>query len=180
MSRIGKKIIEIPSGVSIRQDGTFVEVKGPKGTLSRYLPQGVEVAVDSGKAEIRKLSESRICDQNQGLTRTLVANMVTGVSAGYEKGLEISGVGYRAELLDNVLRLAVGYSVPVEYKVPEGITLKVDKQVNIAVAGIDKELVGRVAAEIRSIKKPEPYKGKGIKYVGEVIRRKEGKTVGAK
>ncbi len=179
MSRIGKKIIEIPSGVSIRQEGSFVEVKGPKGTLSRTLPQGVEVVVESGKAEIKKLSDTRISDQNQGLTRTLVANMVTGVSAGYEKGLEISGVGYRAEVVDNVLKLAVGYSSPVEYKVPSGITLKVDKQINIVVAGIDKELVGRVASEIRSVKKPEPYKGKGIKYVGEVVRRKEGKSVGA-
>lgn len=180
MSRIGKKIIEIPGGVSIRQEGSFVEVKGPKGTLSRTLPEGVEIVLESGKAEIRKLSDSRKCDQNQGLSRTLVANMVIGVSAGYEKGLEISGVGYRAEVADNVLKLAVGYSSPVEYKVPEGITLKVDKLVNIMVSGIDKELVGRVASEIRSVKKPEPYKGKGIKYVGEVVRRKEGKTVGAK
>jgi len=179
MSRIGKKIIEIPSGVSVRQEGSLVEVKGPKGALSRVLPQGVEVVVESGKAEIKKLSDTRISDQNQGLTRTLVANMVTGVSAGYEKGLEISGVGYRAEVVDNVLKLAVGFSSPVEYKVPAGITLKVDKQVNIVVAGIDKELVGRVASEIRNVKKPEPYKGKGIKYVGEVVRRKEGKSVGA-
>jgi large subunit ribosomal protein L6 len=180
MSRIGKKIIEIPDGVAIRQEGLFVEVKGPKGTLSRTLPDGVEVVLESGQAEIRKLSDSRKSDQNQGLTRTLVANMVIGVSAGYEKGLEISGVGYRAELIDQTLKLAVGYSSPVVYKVPEGITLKVEKLVNIMVSGIDKELVGRVAAEIRSVKKPEPYKGKGIKYVGEVVRRKEGKTVGAK
>jgi large subunit ribosomal protein L6 len=180
MSRIGKKIIEIPSGVMIRQEGSFVEVKGPKGTLSRTLPEGVEVVLAAGQAEIRKLSETRKADQNQGLSRTLVANMVIGVSAGYEKGLEISGVGYRAEVIDQILKLAVGYSSPVEYKVPEGITLKVDKLVNIMVSGIDKELVGRVASEIRSVKKPEPYKGKGIKYVGEVVRRKEGKTVGAK
>ncbi len=176
MSRIGKKIIEIPSGVSISQEGSTVEVKGPKGTLSRVLPQGVEVVVESGKAEIKKLSDTRISDQNQGLARTLVANMVTGVSAGYEKGLEISGVGYRAELADNVLKLAVGYSSPIEYQVPSGITLKVDKQVNIVVAGIDKELVGRVASEIRSVKKPEPYKGKGIRYQGERVRRKAGKA----
>lgn len=180
MSRIGKKIIEIPSGVTIRQEGSFVEVKGPKGTLSRTLPEGVEVVLEAGQAEIRKLSETRKADQNQGLSRTLVSNMVIGVSAGYEKGLEISGVGYRAEVIDQILKLAVGYSSPVEYKVPEGITLKVDKLVNIMVSGIDKELVGRVASEIRSVKKPEPYKGKGIKYVGEVVRRKEGKTVGAK
>jgi large subunit ribosomal protein L6 len=180
MSRIGKKIIEIPGGVTVRQEGAVVEVKGPKGSLSRVIPQGVEVIIESGKAEIKKLAETRLSDQNQGLTRTLVANMVTGVSKGYEKGLEISGVGYRAEVADNVLKLAVGYSSPVEFKIPEGITLRVDKQVNIVVAGIDKELVGRVASEIRGVKKPEPYKGKGIKYVGEVIRRKEGKTVGAK
>jgi large subunit ribosomal protein L6 len=180
MSRIGKKIIDIPGGVTIRQEGSFVEVKGPKGTLSRTLPEGVEVVIEAGQAEIRKLSETRKADQNQGLSRTLVANMVIGVSAGYEKGLEISGVGYRAEVNDQILKLAVGYSSPVEYKVLEGITLKVDKLVNIMVSGIDKELVGRVASEIRSVKKPEPYKGKGIKYVGEVVRRKEGKTVGAK
>lgn len=180
MSRIGKKHIEIPGGVTVTKEGLTVEVKGPKGTLSRVLPQGVDVVIESGKAEIKKLAETRISDQNQGLTRTLVANMVNGVSSGYEKGLEISGVGYRAEVVGNVLKLAVGYSSPVEYKIPAGITLKVDKLVNIVVSGIDKELVGRVASEIRSVKKPEPYKGKGIKYVGEVVRRKEGKTVGAK
>jgi large subunit ribosomal protein L6 len=111
--------------------------------------------------------------------RTLVANMVTGVSAGFEKGLEISGVGYRAEAGNDMLKLVLGYSSPVEYRIPEGISIRVDKQVNITVAGIDKQLVGTVAAEIRSFRKPEPYKGKGIKYAGERIRRKVGKSVGA-
>ncbi|MDX9745346.1 MAG: 50S ribosomal protein L6 [Syntrophales bacterium] len=180
MSRIGKKIIEIPSDVSIRLDGSFVEVQGPKGTLARILPEGVELVLESGNAEVKKLSDTRKAGQYQGLSRTLVANMVTGVSVGYEKALEISGVGYRAEIADNLLKLAVGYSSPVEYSVPDGVSVKVDKLVNIVVSGIDKELVGRVASEIRGVKKPEPYKGKGIRYVGEVIRRKEGKTVGAK
>jgi len=179
MSRIGKKVIEIPEGVSIKKEGSLVVVKGPKGALSRVLPGEVEIIIESdNKAYIEKSSGERTADQNQGLARTLVANMVTGVSAGYEKGLEISGVGYRAEVDNSVLKLAVGYSSPVEYKVPEGITLRVDKQVNVFVTGIDKELVGKVAAEIRSIRKPEPYKGKGIRYVGEVVRKKEGKSAG--
>jgi len=180
MSRIGKKIIEIPEGVSVKKEGNLVVVKGPKGTLSRVLPREVEIVVESdSRAHIEKRSNARIADQNQGLARTLVANMVTGVSAGYEKGLEISGVGYRAEVDNGVLKLAVGYSSPVAYEVPAGVSLRVDKQVNIFVAGIDKELVGKVAAEIRSIKKPEPYKGKGIRYAGEVVRKKEGKSAGA-
>ncbi|MDR2862066.1 MAG: 50S ribosomal protein L6 [Syntrophobacterales bacterium] len=182
MSRIGKRIIEIPEGVSIKKEGNLVVVQGPKGTLSRVLPREVEIIVetDNKTAHVEKSSAARVADQNQGLARTLVANMVTGVSAGYEKGLEISGVGYRAEVDDNgMLKLAVGYSSPVVYEVPEGISLRVDKQVNIFVAGIDKELVGKVAAEIRSIRKPEPYKGKGIRYAGEVVRKKEGKSAGA-
>ena len=180
MSRIGKKIIEILEGVSVKKEGNLVVVKGPKGVLSRVLPREVEIIVESdNKVRIEKCSNARIADQNQGLARTLVANMVTGVSVGYEKGLEVFGVGYRAEVDNDVLKLAVGYSAPVMYKVPEGITFRIDKQVNVFVAGIDKELVGKVAAEIRSIKKPEPYKGKGIRYAGEVVRKKEGKSAGA-
>jgi large subunit ribosomal protein L6 len=179
MSRIGKKPIKIPDKVRISQDQSIIEVEGPKGSLSVRIPQGVEILADHGVIEVKRLSDGRKERSYHGLVRTLVANMVTGVSAGFEKGLEISGVGYRAEKNGNVLRLVLGYSDPVEYTIPEGIDIRIDKNVNIVVSGIDKGLVGRVAAEIRDLKKPEPYKGKGIKYEGERIRRKVGKSVGA-
>ena len=179
MSRIGKKPIEIPDKVKISQDRSTVQVEGPKGILSVQVPQGVEVVAGQGSIEVKRLSNGRKERSYHGLVRTLVANMVTGVSAGFEKGLEITGVGYRAEKSGNVLRLVLGFSAPVEYRIPEGIDIRVDKQVNVVVSGIDRQLVGRVAAEIRDLKKPEPYKGKGIKYVGEKVRRKVGKSVGA-
>lgn len=179
MSRIGKKPIEIPDNVSFSQDRSNVKVEGPKGTLSLQLPQGVEVEAVLGTIEVKRLSDGRKERSYHGLVRTLLANMVTGVSTGFEKGLEISGVGYRAEKIDTVLRLVLGYSDPVEYSIPEGIDIRVEKQVNVFVSGMDRQLVGRVAAEIRDMKKPEPYKGKGIKYVGEQVRRKVGKSVGA-
>ena len=161
------------------QDKSVIRVNGPKGNLSMTLPPGVEVSQDSGKIIVKCISEDRKEMAYHGLVRTLLGNMVTGVSKGFEKGLEISGVGYRAEVKDGMIKMLLGYSNPVEYAIPSGIDVKVDKQVNIVVGGIDKELVGRVAAEIRSLKKPEPYKGKGIRYVGEKIRRKVGKSVGA-
>ena len=179
MSRIGKKPIEIPDKVRVSQDRSTLKVEGPRGALSVQIPQGVEVVADHGTVEVRRLSDSRQERSYHGLVRTLIANMMTGVSAGFEKGLEISGVGYRAEKNGDVLRLVLGYSDPVEYRIPEGIDIRVDKQVNVMVSGIDKQLVGRVAAEIRDLKKPEPYKGKGIKYAGEQIKRKVGKSVGA-
>jgi LSU ribosomal protein L6P len=178
MSRIGKKPIEVPDGVTIRQDNSMIEVEGSKGTLSVEIPRGVEVVSDNGVIMVKRLSDDKKAASLHGLTRTLIANMVTGVTAGFEKTLEISGVGYRAELKGNVLRLLLGYSHPIEYEIPGGISVKVDKQVMITISGIDKELVGRVAAEIRSFKKPEPYKGKGIRYSGEHIRRKVGKSAG--
>lgn len=179
MSRIGKKLIEFPSGVKIQQEDSVVKIDGPKGNLSLSLPPGVEVKVDNGGIIVNSISDDRKEKAYHGLVRTLLGNMVTGVSRGFEKGLEISGVGYRAEVKDGVLKLLLGYSNPLEYIIPKGIDIKVDKQVNLMVVGIDKELVGRVAAEIRALKKPEPYKGKGIRYVGEKIRRKVGKSVGA-
>ena len=179
MSRIGKKPVEFPVGVKVHQENVFIKIDGPKGSLSLQLPPGVQVQVESGAITVRSVSENRKEKAYQGLVRTLLRNMVTGVSAGFEKGLEISGVGYRAEIKDRTLKLLLGFSTPVEYAIPEGIDVKVDKQVNLVVGGINKELVGRVAAEIRSLKKPEPYKGKGIKYAGERIRRKVGKSVGA-
>jgi large subunit ribosomal protein L6 len=178
MSRIGKKPISIPAGVTINRYEADLRVQGPKGTLSMAVPQGVEVALEGDAVVVRILSEDRKASAYHGLTPTLVKNMVTGVSAGFEKKLEISGVGYRAEVNNEKLKLVIGYSSPSEYAIPEGIAVKVDKLVNIVISGIDKQLVGRVAAEIRALKKPEPYKGKGIRYAGEKIRRKVGKSVG--
>ncbi|MBT8490138.1 MAG: 50S ribosomal protein L6 [Deltaproteobacteria bacterium] len=179
MSRIGRKPIQIPEGVKITLDGSEIVVEGPKGTLSREIPTEVGVTVDNSTIVVNKLSENKRGKSFHGLVRTLIANMVTGVSKGFDKALEISGVGYRAEIQDDILRLFVGFSKPVEYKIPESVAIRVDKQVNMVVTGIDKEFVGRVAAEIRSVRKPEPYKGKGIKYAGEKIRRKVGKSAGA-
>lgn len=179
MSRIGKLPVAIPAGVKVSKEECTIRVEGPKGKLSMEMPHGIEVIVESGNVEVRRPSDARRERSYHGLVRTLIANMVKGVSSGFEKSLEISGVGYRAEVTGQTLKLVVGYSAPIEYAIPEGIQIKVDKLVNIAVAGIDKQLVGRVAAEIRKIKAPEPYKGKGIKYAGEQIRRKVGKSVGA-
>jgi len=179
MSRIGKIPVEIPAGVKISQDHSLIKVEGPKGKLSIEVPKGIDVVLGDKVVEVKRPSDDRKDRSYHGLVRTLVANMVKGVSVGFEKNLEISGVGYRAEIAGHSLKLVIGFSAPVEYAIPEGIQIKVDKQVNIAVSGIDKQLVGRVAAEIRSLKKPEPYKGKGIKYAGEQIRRKVGKSVGA-
>jgi large subunit ribosomal protein L6 len=179
MSRIGKKAIVLPDKVTVSVAGGEVKVTGPKGTLSRSLPRDIEIAQDGKSLAVKTTHESRRAGALHGLTRTLVANMVTGVSAGFTKGLEISGVGFRAELAGTTLKLFIGYSVPSVYEVPQGITVKVEKLINLTVSGIDKELVGRVAAEIRGMRKPEPYKGKGIRYAGEVVRRKVGKSAGA-
>jgi large subunit ribosomal protein L6 len=179
MSRIGKIPVEIPAGVKISRDHSVIRVEGPKGKLSLEVPGGVDVILGDRVVEVTRPSDGRIERSLHGLVRTLVANMVKGVSVGFEKSLEISGVGYRAEVGGSTLKLIIGFSAPVEYPIPEGVHIKVDKLVNIVVSGIDKQLVGRVAAEIRSLKKPEPYKGKGIKYLGEQIRRKVGKSVGA-
>ena len=179
MSRIGKIPVEIPAGVKISRDQSVIMVEGPKGKLSLEVPTGVDVILGDRVVEVKRLTDGRIDRSRHGLVRTLKANMVKGVSSGFDKSLEISGVGYRAEVGGSTLKLVIGFSAPVEYPIPEGIHIRVDKLVNIVVSGIDKQLVGRVAAEIRSLKKPEPYKGKGIKYLGEQIRRKVGKSVGA-
>lgn len=180
MSRVGKKPIAFPSSVKISQSGNVVKVEGPKGTLSSTLPEGIAMAVKENQLIIERKSDDRLTRSYHGLARSLVNNMVAGVSAGFEKALEISGVGYRAEIAGSNLKLILGFSSPVEYGIPKGIEVRIDKQVNLVVSGIDKELVGRVASEIRALKKPEPYKGKGIKYAGEYIRRKAGKAAGAK
>jgi large subunit ribosomal protein L6 len=179
MSRIGKKPVSVPAGVKIVWDQTTLKVEGPRGKLSMEVPPDIEVVLDSKAITVNRVSDSRKARSFHGLVRTLVGNMVTGVSAGFEKNLELSGVGYRAETSNDRLRLVIGYSSPVEYIIPKGIAIKVDKLVNIVVSGIDKQLVGKVAAEIRALKKPEPYKGKGIKYSGEFVRRKVGKSVGS-
>jgi large subunit ribosomal protein L6 len=157
----------------------LIKVEGPLGTLSREIPGGLDVSADQGIITVRRLSETRQARSLHGLVRTLIDNMIIGVSAGFQKTLEISGVGYRAEVAGENLKLFLGFSKPVEYKIPKGISVKIDKQVSMVFSGIDREFVGRVAAEIRALKKPEPYKGKGIRYLGEKIRRKVGKSAGA-
>jgi large subunit ribosomal protein L6 len=179
MSRIGKAPIPIPQGVEIKQAGSSVEVKGPKGVLSHALPDGISIKVEDGTIHVKRKGDTKRERSLHGLSRTLIANMVTGVTAGFEKGLEIVGIGYRAALQGKDLQLSLGYSHPVIYSIPEGIEVEVDKQNKITVKGINKQQVGQVAAEIRSFKKPEPYKGKGIRYVGEYVRRKAGKAKAA-
>ena len=179
MSRIGKKPVAIPAGVKISRDKSTIKVQGPKGLLSIEIPYGVEVSINDGTIEVKTASDTRKGKAYHGLVRTLVANMVMGVTVGFQKGLELSGIGYRAEKSGDTLRLVLGFSSPLEYRIPQGIDVKIDKQVNVLISGIDKQLVGRVAAEIRDLKKPEPYKGNGIRYVGEKVRRKVGKSVGA-
>lgn len=179
MSRIGKKPIKIPSGVKVRQENSSITVEGPKGTLKREIPREVGVSVNSDEVAVNILSTNRQARSLFGLTRTLIANMITGVSTGFQKQLEISGVGYRAESDGKVLKLFVGFSTPLQYALPEGISIKIEKQVSLSVSGINKEQVGMVAADIRGLKKPEPYKGKGIRYATERVRRKVGKSAGA-
>jgi large subunit ribosomal protein L6 len=168
--------IAIPAGVDVTIDGRTITVKGPKGTLSRDLHPEMVVRREDGTVLVERPTEQKTHKQLHGLTRTLVANMVEGVSSGYRKGLEITGVGYRALLVGNKLQLNLGYSHPVEIDPPAGISFEVENPTRLAVVGIDKELVGQVAAQVRASRKPEPYKGKGVRYAGEVIRRKAGKA----
>jgi large subunit ribosomal protein L6 len=176
MSRIGKAPITIVDGVEIKYKDNRVTVKGPKGTLERSLPDEMEINIEDGKLTVSRPSDSKRHKSLHGLTRTLVNNMVIGVTNGYEKKLEIVGVGYRASKDGKKLNLSLGYSHPVVMIDPEGITTSVESGAKITVAGIDKEKVGQYAAEIREKRKPEPYKGKGVKYADERIRRKAGKT----
>ena len=179
MSRIGKKPVPLPKGVTASVSGTTISVKGPRGELSRTLHAELAVAVEGSEILVKRPSDSTWHRALHGLSRTLVANMVEGVTKGYEKTLEIQGVGYKAETKPYGLNIVVGYSHPVEFKAPPGIKLSADQPTVVKVSGSDKELVGQVAADIRSIRPPEPYKGKGIRYQGEKVRRKAGKT-GAK
>ena len=176
MSRIGKAPIAIPSGVDITITGQHVTVKGPKGTLSRVIPGEIIVRQEDATLFVERPNDERQNRSLHGLCRTLVSNMVIGVTDGFSKELEIVGVGYRAEAQGTNLRLALGFSHPVNVPAPDGITFEIPVQTRIIIKGIDKELVGQVAANIRSIRKPEPYKGKGVRYAGERILRKAGKT----
>lgn len=178
MSRIGKLPIQIPSGVTITVDQDFVKVTGPKGTLQQFTMPEIDVKVEENQVIVSRKNDEQIAKAKHGLMRALINNMVDGVTKGFEKKLEVNGVGFRVSGGGQALSLSLGFSHPVEYKAPQGVTLGVEKNL-ISVAGVDKQLVGQVAAEIRALKKPEPYKGKGIKYVDEQILRKAGKT-GAK
>ena len=175
MSRIGRQPIAVPAGVDVKIDGSTVTVKGPKGTLTRTVHSNMSVAMDNGEIKVTRPDESNLNKSLHGLTRTLIHNMIIGVTEGYSKELEVNGVGYRAQKQGKKLVLALGYSHPVEMEDPEGLESKVDGN-KIIVSGISKEKVGQYAAEIRDKRRPEPYKGKGIKYADEVIRRKVGKT----
>lgn len=176
MSRIGKRPITVPAKVQITIDGTKVVVKGPKGELSRDLPTNVSVSQEGEILQVNRRDDSRTSRQLHGLCRTLVANMVEGVSTGFQRRLEIQGVGYRAQLQGRNLILNMGYSHQVQIPPPEGIQFAVEGTTNVIVSGYDKEIVGNTAAKIREVRRPEPYKGKGIRYAGEVVRRKAGKT----
>jgi len=176
MSRIGRLPIAVPSTVDVTIEGRQLTVKGPKGTLSRQLHPDMSVRQEDGSILVSRPTEQKTHKQLHGLTRTLVNNMVVGVTDGYRKGLEITGVGYRATLNGRKLTLNLGYSHPIEIDPPEGISFEVENPTRLAVVGIDKELVGQIAATVRSTRKPEPYKGKGVRYAGEQIRRKAGKA----
>ena len=176
MSRIDKQPVPIPSGVSVEIQDRHITVKGNKGTLSRELPSAIVLEQEGSTVKVSPENNSRMARQRHGLCRTLVANMVEGVSKGFEKRLHLQGVGYRAQAQGKKLTLTVGYSKPVEMEMPEGIQVAVEKNTELILNGIDKEVLGNTAARIRAVRPPEPYKGKGIRYLGEQIRRKAGKT----
>ena len=175
MSRVGKKPVAVPSSVTANVDGQTVRMKGAKGELSFVVPEEVLVAMDNGAVTVNPRDESKTARAKWGMSRAQVQNLVDGVTKGFEKRLEINGVGYRAQIAGKVLKLSLGYSHDVDYEIPAGVTITAPKPTEIVVAGIDKQKVGQVAAEIREFRGPEPYKGKGVKYAGEFIFRKEGK-----
>src|SRR5574341_113340 len=179
MSRIGVKPVPLPQGVTAQVQGRRVTVKGPKGELSRELPAEMAVALENGALIVRRPNDEQRVRALHGLSRTLLVNMVEGVTKGYSRSLEIQGVGYKAEPKPFGVQLTVGLSHPVAFHAPAGIKISVDNGVLVKVEGMDKELVGQVAAQLRSVRPPEPYKGKGIRYVGEQVRRKAGKTAQA-
>ena len=176
MSRIGKLPIPVPAGVEVKIDGNTVSVKGPKGTLSHVVPAPIEVTLEDGNLVVSRPDDERDSRSLHGLTRTLIANQVIGVTTGYTKGLEIVGTGYRVTAKGSDIEFALGYSHPIFVKAPAGITFTVEGNTKLTVSGIDKQAVGEVAANLRKLRKPEPYKGKGVRYAGEVVRRKAGKA----
>ncbi len=176
MSRIGKQLVPIYDGVKIKFDGALLTVEGPKGVLSQRIDEEIELEIGEKEINVKRRNDGRRARSLHGLTRTLIFNMVKGVKDGFTKRLEMVGVGYRAESNGDSLNLSLGYSHPIVYKLPEGVKAQVEGQTSIVLEGIDKQLVGQVAAEIRAFRKPEPYKGKGIMYAGERIRRKAGKA----
>jgi len=177
MSRIGKKPIDIPGGVDVKLDGSTVRVKGPKGELHWSYPEAVSFSVNEGKVLVKRAGDSKPERSLHGLSRSLVANMVTGVSQGYQRVLEITGVGYRAQVQGNKIVLTLGYSHPVEFQLPPGITAAVDqKQTTLTLTGIDKQVIGQVAANIRALRPPDAYKGKGVRYAGQRLKLKVGKA----
>ncbi|MDH3254516.1 MAG: 50S ribosomal protein L6 [Acidobacteriota bacterium] len=176
MSRVGRNPIPVPAGIKVKVDGNMFIAEGPKGTVSEQVLDCVEVKIADGEVRVSRSSDGRNERARHGLMRALLSNAVVGVSAGFTRELEINGVGYRAEVKGSEVHFALGYSHPVVYPIPDGIQIEVDKNNKISVSGADKQRVGQVAAEIRSLRKPEPYKGKGIKYVEETIRRKVGKA----
>jgi large subunit ribosomal protein L6 len=175
MSRVGKKPVAVPSGVTATVDGQLVKVKGSKGELSFVVPENVSIAMEDGAVAVNPRDETKDARAKWGMSRSQVANLVEGVTKGFERKLEINGVGYRAAVAGKVLKLSLGYSHDVEYAIPTGITITTPKPTEVVVAGIDKRQVGQTAAEIREFRSPEPYKGKGVKYADEFIFRKEGK-----
>ena len=178
MSRIGKRPVPVPNGVTVNITGNAISVKGPKGELSRKLHPDMQVTLDNGIITVTRPTDEDQHRALHGLTRSLIANMVEGVTQGYKKQLEITGVGYKAEVRPYGLQLALGFSHPIEYRAPAGIKLSAPQPTQIVIDGPDKMMVGQVAAELRSLRPPEPYKGKGIRYAGEIIRRKAGKAGG--
>jgi large subunit ribosomal protein L6 len=176
MSRVGRKEVTVPKGVDVKVAGGVVRVKGPKGELSRPIHPRVSVQVENGQVRVSRSTDEKVDRSLHGTMRNEIKNMVEGVSQGYERVLEISGVGFRAQLQGKKLLLNLGHTHPIEFPLPAGVDASVDKQTTVTVKGIDKYLVGQTAAKIRAMRKPEPYKGKGVKYAGEHIIRKEGKT----
>jgi large subunit ribosomal protein L6 len=179
MSRIGRKPVSIPQGVKVNLDGAVIRAEGPKGKLSQPVPAGLSAKIENNQLVISRSGEDRKVRALHGLARALMFNMVTGVKDGFERKLEIVGIGYRAQLQGRVITLALGYSHPVLFPLPEGVTAEIDRQVSITLRGADKAVLGQTAAKLRALREPDPYKGKGIRYANEVVRKKVGKKAGA-
>ena len=179
MSRIGKQPVVIPPGVKVQVEGAIVRAEGPKGKLAQTVPSGLSAKVADGRVVIERAGDERHVRALHGLTRALVANMVSGVKDGFERKLEIVGIGYRAQMQGAAIQLALGYSHPVVFALPDGVTAEIDKQTAITLRGADKAVLGQTAAKLRALRKPDPYKGKGVRYSGEIVRKKVGKKAGA-